>query len=223
MSVTRQPLLIEHTPRPKPTIIETPDQYAMGPKPPPVTFDMIEDLGRVCASIRSMAELGGSKADEQTLRRLGRLMLIERELRQIVHGDVLHKRMRGDPAKDESVLFPIYRTFPNMRDGGEISLIVQDLQAVWDGEKWVGDGACTFNKWAQGTSKNRLDGKDALCHDWSAPWPKCALFLHSSMSEYLIGERVVSGRQFLPSMQWMRFIDLKPGDYVTGELYVEIC
>ena len=47
--------------------------------------------------------------------------------------------------------------------------------------------------------------------------------MHTSMSEYVVGERMVSGRQFILGIQNFYFIELKPGDYITGEIYVEIC
>ena len=199
-------------------ISETPDQYSMGIKPPPVTFDMIEDLGRVCASIQVMAELGGRKADEQTLRRLARLVMIERELRQIIHADILHKRQVLNGEHDAGALFPHYRDFHDCR------LIVQDLQAVWDGEKWTGDGACTFNKKFLEVTDSQWYGKQVKAYQYKeGSWPRRSLIMHTSMSSYQVGERTESGRVFIPHSQWFTFFDLKSGDYITGELYVEIC
>lgn len=189
-----------------PTITETPERFAMGVKPPPVTFDMIEDLGRVCDSIKAMAELGASQCDEETLRRLARLVMVEREMRQIVHVAALHKRTKDD------ALFPPYRDFDDTK------LIVQDLQAVWDGKKWTGDGACTFNKWHL-TPLAPVAGRELYLMN---AYQK-ALIMHTSMSEYRVGERNVSGRNFIDSSQYFQFHDLKVGDYITGELYVEIC
>ena len=230
MPVIRQPEPRENKPLGPVTLTETPEQYAMGPKPPPVTFDMIEDLGRICASIKAMAELGGSKADEQTLRRLSRLVMIEREMRQIVHADILFKRSNINDDTEGSALFPHYRSFPDVRDGGGLRLIVQDLQAVWDGTKWVGDGACTFNKWHHGGGRQLINWMgernspvEAETQHYQTVWPQQLLLMHTSMSMFRVGERNVSGRQFIPPMQNFAFFDLKPGDYITGELYVEIC
>lgn len=205
-----------------PTPTETPEQYTMGVKPPPVNFDMIEDLGRICASIQSMAELGGRKADEQTLRRLSRLIVVERELRQIVHADILHKRTNN---LNDGALFPHVREFDDVvAEGGGVRLIVQDLQAVWDGTKWVGDGACTLNKWGHGSSDVHEKGRSFKRHHYSASYPKRALIMHSSWSPWgVVGERLVSGRWFIPPVQNFSFDDVQPGHYITGELYVEIC
>ncbi len=206
-----------------PSVTETPEQYAMGPKPPPVNFDMIEDLGRTCASIKAMAELGASKCDEQTLRRLSRLVMLEREMRQIIHADILFKRGGLEEQKDEhsrgseSMLFPAYRSFHDAR------LIVQDLQAVWDGQKWAGDGACTLNKWSQGSHPTKWYDKDTICWPYATVWPQRLLIMHTSLDAYQVGERRMTGRSYIPPVQYFCFYGLKPGDYITGELYVEIC
>lgn len=209
-------------------IVETPDEFSMSIKPPPVSFDMIEDLGRVCGSIKAMAELGASKCDEQTLRRISRLVMIERELRNIVHADILHKRSVDHR---HSVLFPAYRSFDDASDGDGVKLIVQDLQAVWSGEKWVGDGACTLNKWANGGGRatTRWVGGDkpevpCVYHPYSPKtWPQRAVIMHTSFDQWRVGERAVTGRSYIPPRESFGFFDLKPGDYITGELYVEIC
>lgn len=232
MPIYRQPVEPTPAPVPKPEFAgatETPDVFAMGIKPPPVNFDMIEDLGRICGSIKAMAELGASKCDEETLRRLSRLVMVERELRNIVHADILHKRAVDI---EHSVLFPPFRMFDEgAHDGGGVKLIVQDLQAVWNGEKWVGDGACTLNKWKHGPGQDSTrwvsrEEPNVPCRFYPyspQTWPQRAVIMHTSFDHWRVGERTVTGRWYIPPLQYFGFFDLKPGDYITGELYVEIC
>lgn len=200
-------------------VATTPDALAMDIQPPPVSFDMIEDLGRICGSIKAMAELAGARADEQTLRRVARLIMVEKEMRKIVHADMLLKRGGLSEDADTTTLFPHYRTFHDYR------LIVQDLHAVWDGSKWCGDGACTFNKWFHGSAPNRTQGEaeDHVQHRYFMPEVQRAMIMHTSMDDYTVGERRVSGCHYIPSTQNFSFSRLKPGDYITGEMYVEIC
>jgi hypothetical protein len=67
-------------------------------------------------------------------------------------------------------------------------------------------------------------GKQCKAYQYKeGSWPRRSLIMHTSMSSYEIGERIESGRAFIPHSQWFQFYDLKVGDYITGELYVEIC
>jgi len=177
------------------------------------------------------------------MRALTRMVMIERALREMAHGD-MHTRWDTNE-EGHNDLFPGQRKFkvhvypndPHKLHSGksneseiqEIGLLIHDLCVVWDGEKWEGDGACSFNKFECGRYKRNYDfikGKEEelLTLAYLCPWPKRLTVMHSSWSPWgIVGERLAESRTHLPSVQNMQLFGMKPGDYLVGEMYLEIC
>ena len=201
----------------------------MSIQPPPVPFDVAEDhaltLGSIEAFARIMRESPGKSGN--MLRQLQRLTMIERVMRSLV-GDGEAPRALINEANETS-LFPHYREFQDDKIPGGVKLIVQDLAVVWTGEAFEGDGSCTLSKHLSKVQQHPnpyIMGETGIPFILSGTlgsWPKRAWIFHSSRDTWgRVGERTAHGRTFIPPCQNFSFA-LLPGDYIVGELYVEIC
>jgi len=214
----------------------------MNIKPPDVPFDVAEDHARTLGSIEAFARMmrEGDRKTGNLLRQLQRLTMIERVMRSLV-GDGEAPRALINEANDLS-LFPHYRVFrerwPRTQQGtiadadyphpiNEVRLIVQDLAVVWNGEEFEGDGSCTLSKYLRKVDQKAnpwvMSTGTPIIATGDMCWPKRAWIFHASRDPWgIVGEFAATGRTFIPPVQNFS-LALLPGDYIVGELYVEIC
>lgn len=189
----------------------------MSIKPPPVPFEAGADLERMIGSATAHLKHLQGRGGAEAMRDLQKMSMIERALRDLAHGKAFGEESAN---REGEKLFPSYRSFPDVREGGSMNLLVHDLAVVWNGETWEGDGACSFNKFEDG----RYDDSGKLIVSYGCPWPKRLTIMHSSWSPWgIVGERSAESRTHLAPVQNMRLRGMKPGDYLVGEMYLEIC
>lgn len=179
--------------------------------PPPAPFEVGGDIERTVDATIAMLEGLRYQGGEDALRRLARLTVIQKAVQGLVGEHATFGRLSNDS------LFARHIDLPPDHPSGYHRLLVHDLNIVWNGETWEGDGACSFNqrcRWA--------DDKTRLYFE-----PRSPEFLNvirrSGALKLTMGEREWDTTGHIPSGQTMRMCDMKPGDYLLGELYLTIC